>query len=217
MPGSTQTCDVSFPSGSLHLRYTAAPAYFGEVDTYLTVKSAETNATGRYHWFGRYHVLERPTIWRSIRAGISSTTVENLDMSKKVRNDTKMIGTECTMLHCILSIDATVNDGLYQERIVDTYYIHNMSDNDGIVMPPWGEDKGARLGETFGMTPEAYASADASFIDLTGTVQEADGGLGISFDSDAIQAIFSAEYTHNTCETPDDNFACVFNAIGSAM
>jgi len=138
-------------------------------------------------------------------------------MKKKVRNDTTMIGTECAMLRCIHSVDAAVIDGSYQEQIVDTYYFEERHDSTGMASPPWGEEKGVRFNETFGMTLEAYRSAGASFVDLTGEVAEADGGTGIFFESDELQAIFSATFTRETCETPHDNFACVFNAIGNAM
>ena len=138
-------------------------------------------------------------------------------MKKKIYNDTRVIGTECAMLRCIHSIDAAVKDGIYQEEIVDTYYFEEEPYRGVMVTPPWGEEKGVRYNETFGMTPEAYESAKASWVGLAGSAREADSGTGIGFDTDEIQAIFSANFTSETCDTPHDNFACVFKAIGSAM
>ena len=187
------------------------------VDTYFNVEQGLSTIALNTNGTKGYPANAFSPIWRSLRVDVNSTILENLDMKKKVRNDTRVIGTECTMLRCIHSIDAAVNDGLYREEIVDTYYFEDKSDNDVMVTPPWGEEKGVRFNETFGMTPEAYRSARVSWVDLTGSVREADAGTGIAFNSDEIQAIFSATFTRETCETPHDNFACIFNAIGSAM
>jgi len=208
-----QYCNVSFPDGSPYLTFAAAPSQYLIVDTYLNVELAKSSIALNT----KYPTSNEFPIWRSLRADVSISILENLDMRKKVRNDTRMIATECVMLPCILSIDAAVKNGSYQEQIVNTYYLQNISGGNGIVAPPWDEEDGIRPGETFGMTPEARDSARESLVDLTGAVREADGGLGISFQSPEIQAIFSAEYTDKTCKTPHDNFACVFNAIGSAM
>jgi hypothetical protein len=42
-------------------------------------------------------------------------------MNKKICNDTNVFGTECAMLRCIHSIEAEVDDGIYQEQIADLY------------------------------------------------------------------------------------------------
>jgi hypothetical protein len=91
-------------------------------------------------------------------------------VNKKIRNDTNVFDTECAMLRCIHSIEAAVNDGIYQEQIVDPYYFEDKPYDNEIVTPPWGEEKGVRFNETFGITLEAYRSAHASSIDLGGSV-----------------------------------------------
>lgn len=76
-----------------------------------------------------------------------------------------------------------------------------------LIMMQWSHHRGAktkgvRFNETFGMTQKAYRSAKVSWVDITGSAREAGTGIGIAFDSDEIQAIFSATLTHETCETP---------------
>lgn len=186
-------------------------------DTYFKVEHDLSTITFNTTGTEGYSVSVFAPIWRSLRVDVDSTILENLDSIKKVRNDTKVIGTECAMLRCVHSIDAAVHNGIYHEEIVDTYYFKDKPYDNVMATPPWGEEKGVRLNDTFGMTDESYRSARASWIDLTGSVEEVDAGGGIAFDSDELQAIFSATFTNETCETPYDNFACVFNAIGSAM
>ena len=216
-PDLRQYCNVSFPGGSPWLAYTAAPAPYYMVDTYFNVEKERSaialNTTGTEG----YYANPFSPIWRSLRVDVSNTILETLDMKKNIYNDTRVIGTECAMLRCIHSIDAAVKDGIYQEEIVDTYYFEEEPYHGVMVTPPWGEEKGVRYNETFGMTPEAYDSAKASWVGLAGSAREADSGTGIGFDTDEIQAIFSANFTSETCDTPHDNFACVFKAIGSAM
>lgn len=216
-PELRQWCNVSFPGGSPWLAYTAAPAPYYMDDTYFKVEHDLSTITFNTTGTEGYSVSVFAPIWRSLRVDVDSTILENLDSIKKVRNDTKVIGTECAMLRCVHSIDAAVHNGIYHEEIVDTYYFKDKPYDNVMATPPWGEEKGVRLNDTFGMTDESYRSARASWIDLTGSVEEVDAGGGIAFDSDELQAIFSATFTNETCETPYDNFACVFNAIGSAM
>jgi hypothetical protein len=212
-----QYCNVSFPGGSPYLAYTAAPASYGIDDTYFSIERPLLPTALNNSRTEDYPVNRYSEVWRSLRVNVSNTVLEDVNTNKKIRNDTNVFGTECAMLRCIHSIDAAVNDGIYQEQIIDTYYIEDKPYDNEIVTPPWGEEKGVRFNETFGMTLEAFRSARASFIDLGGSVQQADAGAGMAFDSDEIRAIFSATFTRETCETPHDNFACVFNAIGSAM
>ncbi|CAN9202999.1 unnamed protein product [Alternaria alternata] len=178
-----------------------------------------------------------PFVWHSIRADVDFEVLSELDGMRKVGNDTAMIGTECAMYPCILSVDAEVKNGQYQEDVVDTYYFPKEYFNrtarpkpDGtevfqlyetvkmIGRPPWGEEKGVKFGETFGMTTEAYKSAAVTIGGfLLGHVEETDAGSGMAFTSDELQAVFSAKYTNETCDTPRDNFACAFKAIGHEL
>jgi hypothetical protein len=187
------------------------------LDTYFKVERSLSTTTLETNGSKGYSTGTIPLGWRSLRVNVSSTILEDLDMANNLRNDTKVIGTECAMLRCIQSIDAAVHDGLYQEQITDTFYFEDRSDGNKMATLPWGEEKGVRFDETFGMTPEAYESAEVSFVDFTGSGIAADGGRGIAFDSEELRAIFSATFTQETCATPQDNFACVFNAMGSAM
>ncbi|CAO2648858.1 Nn.00g098070.m01.CDS01 [Neocucurbitaria sp. VM-36] len=217
-PPIIQICNVTFPSGAPYLAYDASLDYLpaGMPDTYFITELARSsivlNTTGSMH-----EISFNPFIWHSIRADVSAAVVNDLNGLKKLRNDTGMIGTECAMFPCILSIDADVSDGIYQERILDTYYFPDDAINYTIATS-WGKENGVRSGDIFGMTFDAYQSAVVSLLPpLVGEVQEADAGMGVSFSSDEIQAIFSAEHTEKTCDTPHDNFACTFKAIGDAM
>jgi hypothetical protein len=219
---SREFCNVTFPSGSPYMSFIASEIDLGgSPSTYFAVAGARSAIALDIAPNVDDSVRTLRTIfpvWHSIRAAVDAATVFDIEKYHySIQNNTRIIGTECTMLPCILSIDAAVKDGSYQEQIVDTHYLSNITATDGIVAPPWGEEKGVKPGEGFGLTPEAYGSAVASFVSLDGTLENSDGGVAITFTSDEIQAIFSADYTKETCETPDDNFACVYKAIGSAM
>ncbi|KAF2833162.1 hypothetical protein CC86DRAFT_399808 [Ophiobolus disseminans] len=213
-----QYCNVSFPGGSPSIAFDAAKdSYFsGMVDSYFRVQKAESsvalNTTGCMR--DLYLSPDSPQIWHTIRADIDLDVLGNLDGNRKMHNDTPIIGNECAMYPCVLSVDASVKTGEYQEDIIDTYYFPNEAGNrmfKTVVTPPWGKEKGVKSGDTFGMTVEAYQSAAATLKDvLIGEAQEADAGSGMSFTDDEIQAVFSAKYTNKTCNTPRDNFACAF-------
>jgi hypothetical protein len=231
---------VSFPGGSPSLGFDATLGYYfsGMVDSYFSVKLASSSivldTTGCLQ---SAYETGRPFVWHSIRADVDFEVLSKLDGKRKIGNDTAMIGTECAMYPCVLSIDAEVKNGQYQEDVVDEYYFPKEYFNrtakpkpDGtevfqsyetvkmIGRPPWGEEKGVKFGETFGMTTEAYKSASVTIGGfLLGHVEETDAGSGMAFTSDELQAVFSAKYTNETCDTPRDNFACAFKAIGHEL
>lgn len=213
-------------------------SFSGMVDSYFQVKltssSIVLDTTGCLQ---APYGMDRPLVWHSVRADVDFDVLSKLDGTRKVGNDTAMIGTECAMYPCILSVDAAVKNGKYQEDIIDTYYFPKEVFNrtarpkpDGtevlelyetvkmIGRPPWGEEKGVKSGDTFGMTTEAYKSAAITIGSfLLGTVEEADAGAGMTFTTDELQAVFSAKHTNETCNTPRDNFACAFKAIGHEL
>jgi hypothetical protein len=104
-------------------------------------------------------------VWLSIRAdipvGLTSDNSSGSDYNIPViNNTTKIIGMECAMMPCVMSLNATAINGAYQEQVLDAFTdaeILGPTDQKSLSLrPPWGLERGIEKGQTFGMATQAF-------------------------------------------------------------
>lgn len=146
--------------------------------------------------------------------------------------------TECSLSPCVLSIEASVRSGIYDETLLDTFTEPPPPGRSWLahkLQPPWGPERGidpaANL--SFGLDPALEADwASSGFLlqnkTIPGWATTRDGHTGIDFCTDRLANgctrgpmpgyIFNANYTPATCGSPNaDTFACAMRGIAAAM
>jgi hypothetical protein len=170
-------------------------------------------------------------VWLSIRAdipiGLTSDNSSTFDYPLPVINDTtKIIGMECAMMPCVMSLNATAINGAYQEQVLDTFTDAETLGPTGqqflSLRPPWGPEMGMEKGQTFGMATQAFTPLTQTnmLIDtiFNGSVESSgeNDGEGLTFSSDQMRAIFYAHFTRSSCES-QDKIVCSFQAFAQGI
>lgn len=170
-------------------------------------------------------------VWLSIRAdipiGLTSDNSSTFDYNISViDNTTKIIGMECAMMPCVMSLNATAINGAYQEQVLDTFTNAEILGPAGqqslSLRPPWGPERGMEKGQTFGMATQAFTpltQTGMSFDTIfNGSVQSSgeDDGEAFTFTSDQMKAIFYANFTRSSCDS-QDKVVCSFQAFAKGI
>lgn len=205
--------------------YTAsAPSYMVINSTSPAKAVALSNATWPYNVFQSISAAVDP---RSIGGGQDPNIQRGA--SNVLNNETRFIGTECTLSPCVLSLSASVSQGIYKETVLKTW---SQVDQDfGTIgpvrlSPPWGPEDGMGTGQTFHIPGKVVEALGGSMSplgdDLKGRVMLTDAFSAVTtFDSamekrnEVLMALFFANFTDTTCPTPEDRMACTMRALGA--
>ncbi|KAK4182743.1 hypothetical protein QBC35DRAFT_395373, partial [Podospora australis] len=143
--------------------------------------------------------------------------------------------TECTLSPCVLSLQASVRNGIYSEMILDTFTEPPPSDSTWIkhkLQPPWDLERGIdpKANLSFGLSSELQDDWQGSGFLLRNTTipgwaRTRDGHTGIDFGVDNKNSngpvpgyIFNANYPPSACNSPNgDTFACAMRSIAAAL
>lgn len=229
-PKITQECMVTIPSSNATVWSESA---YEVNERFMDVK--QVNGTTLI-----YHSLRR----------VSGATMAGQPLRK--REDRPYVtkadfsATECWLRPCVRSFQASVNNGVYTEKLLDTYVPEPVQDWRKPIQPPWGEDKGVyeRTGgtnlSTFSLYPpqeELNGQGAVGFLEydrllktFVGRVGTADGhdALEVLLDSQGInpndirdsmlKAVFFNKFNASDCGSPnDDTFACVIDALAQGI
>jgi hypothetical protein len=133
---------------------------------------------------------------------------------------------ECAMMPCVMSLNATAVNGVYQEQVLDTFtdaeILGNYTEQSLLLRPPWGPEKGMEQGQTFGMATQTYmllTESDILFDTIFNGSVESSGendGEALAFTSDQIEAIFYAIFTPLSCDS-QDKIVCSFQAFAKGI
>lgn len=205
-------CNVSFPDGSPYITFDATKGEGSFDSTFFQVKKLEGEAVSLKN------ITESPfPIYQALKAMVNISAVGQTTGRHALNKDSVIIGTECAMLPCIQNIEASVRNGLYEEKVVDTWFDRDQerSKNGTIVFSTQ-----SGKGRMFGMTDQVdQALRFPNVLDqvLIGNVSDADSATAIYSSSDTVEAMFYAQFSDTNCNTPNNTFACVFNAVGRAL
>ncbi|KAM7183823.1 Protein of unknown function (DUF3176) domain containing protein [Rhypophila sp. PSN 637] len=148
--------------------------------------------------------------------------------------------TECWLRPCVRSIQASVENGVYEENLLDTYSGALDERWDTILKPPWGADKGiyaspdgVNLTSFWMHSPNVSTSVgtegyDRLFTSFVGAVETLDAHTGLDFRGDGpysstivrsmLSIIFDNKFNASACGSPnDDTFACVVDALAQGI
>lgn len=144
------------------------------------------------------------------------------DASTVLNSTVAVVAQECIIMPCVQSIEAFVRQGIYSEKVLETYTESNASISDVVMRPPWGPDKGIQPGDDRFGIPSAVISGD-DYLDtvLEGFLSMNDGNRGYKFTTDQLQNIWFANVsTLETCsftsQGKKDPFACAIKAAADA-
>lgn len=218
-------CSITLPGAGLDADFAASPSYM------------ILNGTSP----GNAIVLKNATwplvVYQAIRAIVDPSLPGN--GAVVLNSSTPWAGTECTLSPCVLSLEASIVNGSYKEKTLDTW-TKLEQDNSTYpaairLRPPWGSEQGMQAGQSFEISSEAVAalagssSRDGNLLgdQLMGLVHTTDDLSGIDFFgppvgssrpwNTALQVLFYANFTDTTCPTPQDNVACSFRALGGGL
>lgn len=175
----------------------------------------------------------------SIRADIDSRLVES--GASVYTENTTFTGTRCIIKPCLLSLNASVSNGVYQEQVIDKYLYPNDTvpyGNPTVVMTPppkWGPERGVfQQGQTFGISatairPFEYSPYNGALLNgevvnqgnqsqtIITFVGPDPSASGMVSQSGAMQSLFLANFTNSNCSTPNDTFTCFIEAFANAL
>jgi hypothetical protein len=149
--------------------------------------------------------------------------------------------TECWLKMCVLSVNASVQAGIYSETVLDTFTQPPPSNTTWIrhmLQPPWGIERGIDTAAnlSFGLSkavqddwsPAASRPDLLPFTVIPGYAVTTDRHTGIVYcniqsgvacvEGAMPRYIFNANYTARDCGSPNaDTFACVMGGVAAAL
>jgi hypothetical protein len=232
-------CFVEFPGGKLNMTFDTLDVNNSISNEFFKVRALDLQENTASLEINR---TTKPLgVYQSLKAVVDQDEYRVLG-TVKIQNDTKILGTECTLIPCVHRISASVEGGQYTEKILETFTESEPSDpktRDLYVLGDWtkrwkyglsargflGLDEPTRI-----KISDSYARTWLDAM-LVGSVQDTkietilgsqgtqvrNDSFGLLFSSDTVQAMFYANFTKDNCDTPDDKFTCVFNALGRGM
>jgi hypothetical protein len=150
-------------------------------------------------------------------------------MTQAISNDTRWIATECSLELYVRSVNASVQNSIYQETTLATWseITYNQTaipgSKDGIYFSfvlPKNSSLGMKSENEFFIGYEGYSSMHYGLLSsFNGTVMGISDNLAFgeygTISSDILQALFVQNFTN--CATPDDKLSCAMANVASAI
>ncbi|KAL7906537.1 hypothetical protein GGI35DRAFT_482692 [Trichoderma velutinum] len=135
--------------------------------------------------------------------------------------ETPFIATECALVPCVRSVQASVRKSVYNESTPIYWFEREATNRNSdwwvTMNPPWGPDLGVQEGQSFGIGFEAL-DALVVFIRslLSGAVWVVSDSLILDASkADIIAAIFYGDFAD--CDNPLDKISCAVNNVAQAI
>ncbi|KAG9231248.1 hypothetical protein BJ875DRAFT_487181 [Amylocarpus encephaloides] len=141
--------------------------------------------------------------------------------------NTTFSATECVLLPAVHRIRASVDHGVYQEEILNTWTEVKSSEQkrlddglkDFILTPPWanGRTFNIRYETLSGLWAADYFTSTPYLEDIqAGNATTADGNSAMLFNNEYAQSIVYSNFSR-TCDTPDDMYGCSVKTVANAL
>ncbi|KAK4149658.1 hypothetical protein C8A00DRAFT_18683 [Chaetomidium leptoderma] len=215
-----QTCTAILPGGTAGLHSIGTDASFESLMNVTEV--------GGHHEGLRYHSIRMLPPYTMNSAPRRPVSQANFS------------ATECSLSPCVLSLQASVRNGIYNETLLDTFIDMEPLPSGTTwtrnkLQPPWGPERGIDPAANllFGLNEMLERDWSRSgFLlgnkTIPGSAITWDGHTGVEFCIDKLpngctrgpipEYIFNANYTPSACGSPNaDTFACAMGGIAAAL